>query len=73
MKLNNKYVHLILIDQFFSKPPNPENYSKKVIFLSQHIHCQRSQNILFKEACRTLSCENLRINMVTLGSLHRAK
>ena len=29
-----------------------------------------AQNILFKEACRTLSCEKLRINMITLGGVY---
>tara|TARA_B100000242_G_scaffold145660_1_gene103837 strand:- start:660 stop:1418 length:759 start_codon:yes stop_codon:yes gene_type:complete len=73
MKLNNKHVHLILIGSIFSRNlPNPENYSDdgNIFKPVAYSLAKAAQNILFKEACRTLSCEKLRINMLTLGGVY---
>ncbi len=73
MKLNNKDIHLILIGSIFSrKLPSPENYSKEGNIFKPVAYSlsKAAQNILFKEACRTLSCEKLRINMITLGGVY---
>ena len=50
---------------------NPENYSaKKEIFKPVAYSLSKSaQNMLFKEACRSLSNSLFRINMVTLGGV----
>ena len=73
MKLKNKDIHLILIGSIFSRNlPNPENYSSEGNIFKPVAYSlsKAAQNILFKEACRTLSCEKLRINMLTLGGVY---
>ena len=73
MKLKNKDIHLILIGSIYSRNlPNPKNYSNEGNIFKPVAYSlsKAAQNILFKEACRTLSCEKLRINMVTLGGVY---
>ena len=73
IKLKNKKLHLILIGSIYSRYlPNPENYStKQRIFKPVAYSLSKSaQNILFKEAVRSLSNEQFRINMVTLGGVY---
>ena len=69
----HKNIHLILIGSIFSrKLPNPENYSNEGNIFKPIAYAlsKAAQNMLFKEACRTLSSEKLRINMVTLGGVY---
>jgi len=73
IKLKGKKRHLILMGSIYSRNlPNPENYSKqKDIFKPIAYSLSKSaQNILFKEACRSVSNEDFRINMITLGGVH---
>ncbi len=73
IKLKDKKRHLILMGSIYSRHlPNPENYSSKNnIFKPVAYSLSKSaQNILFKEACRSLSHSNFRINMVTLGGVY---
>ena len=72
MKIKNKKIHLILVGSIFSRNlPNPRNYSEKGDIYKPIAYSlsKSAQNILFKEACRSLSCENLRINMLTMGGV----
>jgi len=73
MNFENKYIHLILIGSIFSRNlPNPKNYSEKGNIYKPVAYSlsKSAQNILFKEACRTISGEKLRINMLTMGGVH---
>ena len=73
MKLKNKKIHLIFIGSIFSRNlPNPKNYSDEGNIYKPVAYslAKAAQNILFKEACRTLSGEKLRINMITMGGVH---
>ena len=72
IKLNEKKIHLILMGSIYSRYlANPENYSaQKEIFKPVAYSLSKSaQNMLFKEACRSLSNSLFRINMVTLGGV----
>ncbi len=73
IKLENKKRHLILMGSIYSRYlPNPENYSsnKKIFKPVAYSLSKSAQNILFKEACRSLSHSNFRINMITLGGVY---
>ena len=69
----NTAIKKILIGSIFSRNlPNPENYSNEGNIFKPVAYAlsKAAQNMLFKEACRTLSCEKLRINMLTLGGVY---
>ncbi len=72
MKFENKYIHLILMGSIFSRNlPNPKNYSEEGNIYKPVAYSlsKSAQNILFKEACRSISGERLRINMLTMGGV----
>ena len=51
--------------------PNPKNYSEEGNIYKPVAYSlsKSAQNILFKEACRSISGERLRINMLTMGGV----
>ena len=72
MKFENKKIHLILMGSIFSRNlPNPKNYSEggNIYKPVAYSLAKSAQNILFKEACRTISGERFRINMLTMGGV----
>lgn len=72
MNFENQYIHLILMGSIFSRNlPNPKNYSESGNIYKPVAYSlsKSAQNILFKEACRTISGERLRINMLTMGGV----
>lgn len=73
MRFNTKNNHIVLIGSIYSRNlPDPSNYSKKgdVYKPVAYSLSKAAQNMLFKEACRTISNEKLRINMITLGGVY---
>ena len=73
MKFNQKNHHVILIGSIYSRHlPNPFNYSSNgnVYKPVAYSLSKAAQNMLFKEACRTISNTKFRINMITLGGVY---
>tara|TARA_B100000242_G_C42938692_1_gene435288 strand:+ start:63 stop:821 length:759 start_codon:yes stop_codon:yes gene_type:complete len=73
MKFNKKNNHLILLGSIYSRHlPDPFNYSIKGDTYKPVAYSlsKAAQNMLFKEACRTISNNKLRINMITLGGVY---
>ena len=73
MSFPNSINHLILLGSIYSrKLPNPKNYSEsnKVFKPVAYSLSKSAQNILFKEACRSLTSKKFRINMITLGGVY---